>query len=385
MVRRRSAKATASSSNAAKNVTIVKKGRKTYEESESSSSNEFEEGSSQDGLSDAGQYDDDSDVEKDDDDADAPRIVQWDDDDDLDYDQAGDEEEEEDSIPVKPKASKLSDLEKNLKSLPLGTLRKAQSALYQAEVETEDEEGSGRDSTSDSESDAEDGAMNKKKEKVEWTSKETRKKRSNKNAPMEVTSKKPVSRKRTVVEVPKIVARDPRFLPMVGDFKPEVFQKSYGFLNDTHTTELQTLRDHLKRARKLLSSSPRDQLEEREAEVERLERAVKRAESLVNKDRQDNIRQDALARAKRQEKEKRNEAEKQELFNKARFEAIAAKGGGRAVKKAIEKKQKKMGQKEKRSRPYAKGEAFDQPSAPRKRFSTASSGEGRPNKKQRFS
>jgi ribosomal RNA-processing protein 36 len=55
------------------------------------------------------------------------------------------------------------------------------------------------------------------------------------------------------------------------------------------------------------------------------------------------------------------------------------------VKKAIEKKQKKMGQKEKRSRPYAKGAAFDQPSAPRKRFSNANSGDGRPNKKQRYS
>ncbi|KAJ2920362.1 hypothetical protein MD484_g194, partial [Candolleomyces efflorescens] len=391
MVRRRSAKAAAPSVDAEKNVAFPKKGRKTYEEPESSSSNEFEQGSSQDGLSNAG---DDSEEDMDDVDADAPRFAQWEDDDDLDYDQ--NEEEEEDSRLVKPKASKLeaqTAQSKDLKSLPLGTLRKAQSALYQAEAETEDEEDSDHDSDSDSESDAEGGTVTKR-EKVEWTSKETRKKRINKNAPMEVTSKKPVTRKRTVVEVPKIVARDPRFLPMSGDFKPEVFSKSYGFLNDAHKTELQTLKEHLKRARKLLSSSPRDQFEEREAEVERLERALKRAESVVSKDRQDAIRQDALVRAKRQEKEKRKEgkgswwmkkSEKSELLNKARFEAIAAEGGGRAVKKAIEKKQKKMGQKEKRSRPYAKGAAFDQPSAPRKRFSNAASGEGRPHKKKRYS
>lgn len=40
----------------------------------------------------------------------------------------------------------------------------------------------------------------------------------------------------------------------------------------------------------------------------------------------------------------------------ARYEALAKEGGQRAVKRAIEKKQKKESQKEKRSRPYAKGE-----------------------------
>lgn len=138
---------------------------------------------------------------------------------------------------------------------------------------------------------------------------------------MEVTSKKPVTRNRTVVEVPKIVSakcpglilssqcpqvpRDPRFLPLAGEFKAEAFQKSYAFLAESHKTELQTLKDNLKRANRLLSSSPRDQLEERQAEVERLERAVKRTESLVNRDRQDAIQQDALSRVKAQEKAKR--------------------------------------------------------------------------------
>ena len=40
---------------------------------------------------------------------------------------------------------------------------------------------------------------------------------------------------------------------------------------------------------------------------------------------------------------------------KARFEALQAEGGKRAVKKAIEKKQKKVAGKEKKSRPFAKG------------------------------
>jgi len=45
-------------------------------------------------------------------------------------------------------------------------------------------------------------------------------------------------------------------------------------------------------------------------------------------------------------------AEKRQLLVKARYDALAAEGGKRAVRKAIEKKQKKVGQKEKKSRPF---------------------------------
>jgi len=45
-------------------------------------------------------------------------------------------------------------------------------------------------------------------------------------------------------------------------------------------------------------------------------------------------------------------AEKQKLLVKARYDALADEGGKRAVRRAIEKKQKKIGQKEKKSRPF---------------------------------
>ena len=45
-------------------------------------------------------------------------------------------------------------------------------------------------------------------------------------------------------------------------------------------------------------------------------------------------------------------AEKRKLLVKARYDALATEGGKRAVRKAIEKKQKKVGQKEKKSRPF---------------------------------
>jgi ribosomal RNA-processing protein 36 len=166
-------------------------------------------------------------------------------------------------------------------------------------------------------------------------------------------------------------------LATTGEFSAEQFSKSYSFLADKHKTELATLKETLKQARKLLASSPRDLRSEREDEVHRLEQAVKRAESLVNKDQLDQLQRDALGKAKKEEELKRREgkgkwflkkgtylyilqviyltlycvADQQQLVMKARYEALAKEGGARAVKKAILKRQRKVSQSEKRSRP----------------------------------
>lgn len=51
-------------------------------------------------------------------------------------------------------------------------------------------------------------------------------------------------------------------------------------------------------------------------------------------------------------------AEKKALLAKARLDAIASVGGKRAVKKAIEKKEKKVSQKEKKMRPFPRSEGI---------------------------
>lgn len=47
--------------------------------------------------------------------------------------------------------------------------------------------------------------------------------------------------------------------------------------------------------------------------------------------------------------------EQKDLLLKARFDNLEQKGGNRAVKKALEKKRKKVAGKEKKSRPFARG------------------------------
>jgi ribosomal RNA-processing protein 36 len=69
-----------------------KRSREEFEDEDSGDSsqgsvNEFEEGSSQDGLSYDEEFGSEEEFEEEDADPDAPRLVQWDDDDELDYEQ----------------------------------------------------------------------------------------------------------------------------------------------------------------------------------------------------------------------------------------------------------------------------------------------------------
>ncbi|KAJ7071067.1 DUF947-domain-containing protein [Mycena amicta] len=300
-------------------------------------------------------------ISEEDEDVDAPRVVQWVDDDQDDL-QAEFEDNET------PGPSTLNSLEQDLSSLPLGALLKAQRALKQVEASDADDTSSSEDHDG-SEPEVESSGNGKRKEteaKKEWSTKPRHDipKRTSKHAPTEITSKRPITRRRTVVESTKIQPRDPRFLPFAGQLAPEKFQKQYSFLADSHKSELQTLRENLKLARKRLASSPKDVRDEREAEVERLERALKRTESLVNQDRKAKVDREALAALHEAEKAKQKdgkkawwmkESEKKQVLVRARYDALAAEGGRRAVQKAMEKKQRKIGQKEKKSRPFAKG------------------------------
>ena len=69
-------------------------------------------------------------------------------------------------------------------------------------------------------------------------------------------------------------------------------------------------------------------------------------------------------------------ADKKELIVRAKFDALAESGGRGAVKKAIEKKQKKVAQKEKKKRPFAPGTTGQK--------QTSWSDDSRPNKRARF-
>lgn len=74
--------------------------------------------------------------------------------------------------------------------------------------------------------------------------------RSSKHAPATQSSKRAVTRKRTVVEVKKPVVRDPRFDPLTGPRPDEaVLKKRYSFLNDYKSSEMAELRAVVKKTK----------------------------------------------------------------------------------------------------------------------------------------
>lgn len=66
---------------------------------------------------------------------------------------------------------------------------------------------------------------------------------------MEVTSKRPVGRKRQVVEVPTRHARDPRFDPLSGQLRAEHFKTAYSFLDDYRQDEIKILAEEVRNTR----------------------------------------------------------------------------------------------------------------------------------------
>ncbi|XP_029387035.1 ribosomal RNA processing protein 36 homolog isoform X2 [Mus pahari] len=72
---------------------------------------------------------------------------------------------------------------------------------------------------------------------------------ADKHRPLEMSAKVRVPFLRQVVPISKKVARDPRFDDLSGDYNPEVFDKTYQFLNDIRAKEKQLVKKQLKKHR----------------------------------------------------------------------------------------------------------------------------------------
>ncbi|KAJ4347904.1 rRNA biogenesis protein rrp36 [Didymosphaeria variabile] len=165
--------------------------------------------------------------------------------------------------------------------------------------------------------------------------------RSSKHAPAVQTSKKAVSRKRQVVDAKKPKFRDPRF-----DIGPQpddnTLHKRYAFLNDYKISEMNELRDAIKKTKN-------------EADKEKLKKKLTSMESQQKAQRNKDQQQDVLREHKKKERElvkqgktpfflKKSEQKKLALVD--RFQNMKSKDRDRAIerrrKKATAKERKNM-------------------------------------------
>jgi ribosomal RNA-processing protein 36 len=185
----------------------------------------------------------------------------------------------------------------------------------------------------------------------EQASKEKPPSRSSKHAPQEVSSKRPVSRKREIIPVKKIQYRDPRFDPAVTGQSVKTkadedhVRRAYAFLDEYREDELRKLKQAIKKAK-----TP--------AEKEQLQRAYMSMESRKKAREKKDKERAVVEEHRRREKElvsegvksrpfylKKSEQRKQLL--KEQFSALSEK----QREKAIEKKRKKIAGKEKKAMP----------------------------------
>ena len=177
--------------------------------------------------------------------------------------------------------------------------------------------------------------------------------------------------------------RDPRFSSVsAGQVNPHLHTQSYGFLPEMLRAEVASLKNAAKLAAKAERTCAWTEKPARTAERERLEGELGRLRTRLERTERESRDREVLAGVKRQEKEKQKQGkgawfmkkgasslkmvfpavntdwmckgEQRDLLLEARFNSLHEKGGKTAVKKAIEKKRKKIAGKEKKSRPFAK-------------------------------
>lgn len=122
-------------------------------------------------------------------------------------------------------------------------------------------------------------------------------KRLSKHAPQEVSAKKPVPRFREVVEVPKIVRRDPRFESLSGKFDDTQFRKNYRFLNEYREQEIKQLKEQIGKARDPI-------------EVAKLKKECQSLESKHNAAKKKEFEKNVIKEAERAEREQVKQGKK---------------------------------------------------------------------------
>ncbi|XP_026852816.2 ribosomal RNA processing protein 36 homolog [Electrophorus electricus] len=172
-------------------------------------------------------------------------------------------------------------------------------------------------------------------------------KQLSKHRPQEISAKKTVPFLRKVVPVKKTILRDPRFDDLSGEFKPEVFNQTYKFINEIRQREAEMVK---KKMKKVKSNIKREELKYLLQRMENQERGRQRQEQYRQKDLQFKRKQRELVQQghrpfylKKSDKKKLELAEKYSQLKK----------GGK-LENFLSKKRKRNAIKDRRRMPHQK-------------------------------
>jgi ribosomal RNA-processing protein 36 len=170
--------------------------------------------------------------------------------------------------------------------------------------------------------------------------------RGSKHAPTVMSSKRTVTRRRTIIHVAKPALGDPRFERFTGRLNTAAVDQRYSFLDQYRADELAELKKALKKQGKTLDEQSRENLKRKILSYE------SKQKTRQDKDRERKVVKEHRSKEKeagRQGKKsfylKKSEVKKQALVDK--FEGMKAK----EKERAIQRRRKKLASREKRSMP----------------------------------
>lgn len=177
--------------------------------------------------------------------------------------------------------------------------------------------------------------------------------RTDKHAPTEVSSKAPVSVVRcppSLANQPRPKHHDPRFDRSMGSFNPDLFRKSYTFVDDLQHRELDMVRERLRKDKNMPEHKRQD-----------LERLLDRAKTKQKQLERDSRRHALIKEWRQQESElvkagkkrpyylKSSDVRKMELVDQ--FKRMKQANPNLDVDKVLEKKRKRKASKQHRMLP----------------------------------
>ncbi|NXX44131.1 RRP36 protein, partial [Tricholaema leucomelas] len=165
--------------------------------------------------------------------------------------------------------------------------------------------------------------------------------------PLEMSAKKPVPFLRQVVPVRKKVHRDPRFDDLSGEYKPEIFMKTYSFLDDIKKREKEMVQKQLKKCR---DAEQKEKLQQLLNRMTQQEQAQKKQQKL--RERELSLKRQQRELAKQGKKPfflKKSEKRKLELAEK--YTELKRSG---KLERFLTKKRKRNAIKDKRRLPAQK-------------------------------
>ncbi|XP_060922615.1 ribosomal RNA processing protein 36 homolog [Limanda limanda] len=171
------------------------------------------------------------------------------------------------------------------------------------------------------------------------------KRRLNKNRPMEISAKRRAPFLRQVVAVRKPTLRDPRFDDLSGEYKPEIFEKTYKFIDNLKQREKEVVQKQLKK--KKMSDDKKEKLQFLLKRMENQERARKSREQQRERELQ----------FKRQQRERANQgaqpfflknSEKKKLQLAEKYQELKKSG---KLQNFLSKKRKRNAGKDRRKLP----------------------------------